>query len=128
MSKIAAYSANALLAKARAMYGDILTSEDYAELANCRSTQEFLNYLKNRTAYEMVLKDLPTVQMSRARLEAMLMKYRQMRIASLAANEKALGGHLYKIMLLQYDMNVLLQCAENLGTSNFGEYLGFAQR
>ena len=72
MSKIAAYSANALLAKARAMYGDILTSEDYAELANCRSTQEFLNYLKNRTAYEMVLKDLPNVQMSRARLEAML--------------------------------------------------------
>jgi len=126
VSKIAAYSANALLAKARAMYGDILTSEDYAELANCRSTQEFLNYLKNRTAYEMVLKDLPNVQMSRARLEAMLMKYRQMRIASLAANEKALGGHLYKIMLLQYDMNVLLQCAENLGTSNFGEYLGFA--
>ena len=70
VSKIAAYSANALLAQARAMYGDILTSEDYAELANCRSTQEFLNYLKNRTAYEMVLKDLPNVQMSRARLEA----------------------------------------------------------
>lgn len=125
-SKTAAYSANALLAKARAMYGDILTSEDYSELANCRSTQEYLNYLKNRTAYAMVLKDLPNVQMSRARLEAMLTKYRLMRIASLAANEKALGGHLYQVMLLQYDMGVLLRCAENLGSSNFGEYLGFA--
>lgn len=126
MKQIAALSANALLAKARAMHGDILTPADYHEMISCRSVNELANYLKTHTAYASVFRELPSVRIHRARLEAALRRYTLSRTASLASLEKALGGSLYKILLLQYDMNLLVTCAEYLDSDTIGEFFMFA--
>ena len=44
-------AANAVLAKARAMYGKRLTAENYTDLLACRSVNEAAAYLKAHTAY-----------------------------------------------------------------------------
>ena len=48
--RASAPSANVILAKARAMYGNSLKSQNYLELLNCHSVSEVASYLKNRTS------------------------------------------------------------------------------
>lgn len=44
-------AANAVLAKARAMYGKRLTAQNYTDLLACRTVNEAAAYLKAHTAY-----------------------------------------------------------------------------
>ena len=44
-------AANAVLAKARAMYGKRLTAQNYTDLLACRSVNEAAAYLKAHTVY-----------------------------------------------------------------------------
>ena len=47
---ISALSANAISAKAHAMYAEMLTEADYEALVNCRTVTEAAGYLKAHTA------------------------------------------------------------------------------
>ena len=48
-------ASNAILAKARAMYGRRLTARNYQELLNCRDLPDLISYLKTRTSYSEAL-------------------------------------------------------------------------
>ena len=50
-----AFASNAILAKARSMYGGHLTSSDYEALLSLKSVSEVVNYLKNNTDYSSIL-------------------------------------------------------------------------
>lgn len=125
MKKIASLSAGALTAKAHAMYGDILGADIYREALSCRSIAELAAFLRDHTAYASVFGDLARVRIQRARFEALLRKYTMTRIASLAAAEKALGGSLYRALIMDYDAELLITCAEYLGSEGVGESLQF---
>lgn len=122
-SAISSLSANALLAKARAMYADVLTKDNYTELAACRTVSEAASYLKAHTAYGEAFSGLSNVKLHRARLEAVLKKYMLGRLADLFAYEKALGQTLYSIFLLRSDIECILTCADFLDTDSIGDYL-----
>ena len=51
-------SSNAILAKARAMYGKSLKESDYDNLIECKSVAELAAYLKQRTNYAAVMSGL----------------------------------------------------------------------
>lgn len=123
MSIISDLSTNAILAKARAMYSDMLTSANYNDLANCRTINEAANYLKTHTAYENAFISIPNIKISRARLEAVLKKYMLSRIASLCSFEKAIGQELYQILMMKNDVDCILTCADYLDSQNIGEYM-----
>ena len=55
-----AYASNAVLSKARAMYGKRLTEKDYAGLLACTSVPEVLSYLKSHTTVSYTHLTLPT--------------------------------------------------------------------
>lgn len=65
-------SSNAVLAKARAMYGRCLKDNDYRQLADCRTVPEIAAYLKTRTSYGKALTGLVDGQIHRGQLEPML--------------------------------------------------------
>ena len=65
-------SANAILAKARAMYGKSLSESDYNGLLDCKSVSEIALYLKQRTNYAPVLSSLNEADIHRGQLETML--------------------------------------------------------
>ncbi len=65
-------SSNAVLAKARAMYGKCLKKEDYRQLAECKSVPEVSNYLKTRTSYSKALRGLIDNEIHRGQLEPLL--------------------------------------------------------
>lgn len=125
MKKIASLSAGALTAKAHAMYGEILGDDAYREMLGCHSISELAAFLRDRTAYASVFSDLARARIHRARFEALVRKYSMTRIASLAAAEKALGGSLYKTLIMDYDAELLITCAEYLGSEGVGESMQF---
>ena len=65
-------SANAILAKARAMYGKSLTESDFQALLDCKSVAEIASYLKQRTSYSSVLSGLNETDIHRGQLETLI--------------------------------------------------------
>ena len=65
-------SANAILAKARAMYGKCLKESDYQGLLNCKNVTEIAVYLKQRTAYSSAISTLNENEIHRGQLETKL--------------------------------------------------------
>lgn len=123
MRVISNLSTNAILAKARAMYGNMLMAENYNDLANCRTINEAANYLKSHTAYNNAFATVPNTKISRARLEAVLKRYMLSQIASLCSFEKSIGQELYEIMLIKSDIDCILTCADYLDSQSIGEYM-----
>ena len=65
-------ASNAILAKARAMYGKCLTEHDYKQLMDCRNVSEVASYLKSRTNYKTVLAGMNENEVHRGQLEPIL--------------------------------------------------------
>lgn len=119
---ISSLSANAVLAKAHAMYAELLTETDYEALAVCRTVGEAATYLKTHTAYGQVFSSLPNGKVHRVRVEAAVNRQMQERIASLCSSSRALGQELYRIFLLRADIDCILLCADYLDSDSVGEY------
>lgn len=66
------YTSNALMAKARAMYGKGLRAEDYAELLKKNSVADVFSYLKNETCYGDTLSPFSENTIHRGQLEGLL--------------------------------------------------------
>lgn len=119
---ISSLSANALSAKAHAMYAEMLNEADYESLANCRTVSEAAGYLKAHTAYGDAFSSFSGAELHRARVEAAVNRRLQERIASLCACERALGLTLHRIFLLRADIDCILLCADYLDSDSVGEY------
>jgi len=65
---------NALVTKAKAIYGNFLTSENFIELSKKRSVQEVAGYLKNHPNYSDVLADIQEASIHRGQLEELIKK------------------------------------------------------
>ena len=63
------FSSNAVLAKARSMYGKHLTPESYDELLKKRTVNDVVSYLKSETAYGPILEGLKETSIHRGQLE-----------------------------------------------------------
>ena len=122
MRSIASLSSNALLTKTRAMNARILTDGDYAQLVDCRSYNEIMTYLRSNTVYADAVSDLFVRRIFRARLEAEIRKFNNERIANLAAFESAIGQSLHEVIYLRNDIELILNCANHLQTSEISDY------
>ncbi len=67
-------SSNSVIAKARAVYGKSLKSEDYARLCSAVSVAEAASMLKQMPRYEKALKGIEPQSVHRGQLEALLKK------------------------------------------------------
>ena len=77
-------ASNAVLAKARAMYGRSLKDSDYRQLAECRTVPEIASYLKTRTSYGKALAGLVEGDIHRGQLEPLLKQELYLDIYSLS--------------------------------------------
>lgn len=66
------YSTNATVAKIRAMYGKMLTQENYREMINKQSVSEVATYLKANTHYRDILSSVDTNTIHRGFLETLI--------------------------------------------------------
>lgn len=126
MSKISNLAGNAILAKARAMSAGFLTDEDYASLINCRNVNEVVSYLRSNTAYSEAQSLSSTTGFSKARMETEIRKYNYGRIAALASFEKAIGQKMNELIFLNYDISLILSCADRLDSKAISKFSLFS--
>lgn len=85
------YAANAIIAKARAMYGKRFNEKDYQSLLNCSSVGEVMSYLKSHTRYATVLNNMSERDVHRGQLETVLKQQVTHEFAALSHYEIATG-------------------------------------
>ncbi|MEA4964208.1 MAG: V-type ATPase subunit [Oscillospiraceae bacterium] len=120
---IAITASNAVLAKARALYGKRLTQADYHTLAGCRSMTELADALRNYPLYADALEQSSSAVPRRAGIELDLRKSIFARYASLCRYEMSAGQEIYRYFILSCDMDEILTWLRYLDSGNPGQYL-----
>ncbi|WP_195984160.1 V-type ATPase subunit [Clostridium sp. D33t1_170424_F3] len=117
------FSSNAILSKARAMYGKRLKKEDYRELLNCKSVSEVAGYLKSHTAYGKILAGVNENEVHRGQLESKLRQKLFEDYASLCRYEISVGEHFAQYLLERSEIEQILHSLMYLGAGMPEEYL-----
>lgn len=109
-------AANAVLAKARAMYGKRLTAQNYTDLLACRTVNEAAAYLKAHTAYADAFEGVTMGSVSRRQIEILLREHLLNNFASLCRYEKSIGDGFYKYFVTLSDVDMLLHSVRYLNS------------
>lgn len=100
-------SANAVYAKAHALYGKRLKKQNYDELVNCHSLPELVNYLKSRTEYGKTFSSAPS-DLSAAQIEELLRLHILESFESLCRYEISAGENFYQYYIVKNDVRQIL--------------------
>lgn len=130
--KILDYKMNAVMAKARALYGQRLTGEDYNNLVSCRSMGEFVTYLKNRTSYADMLRGVSTTDPEADLIEFLIRKKAYLQFSALCHYEMTLGEDFSNYFIIKEEIKQILACLKSILFHNTDKYVmkmpGFYER
>ena len=115
-------SDNVILAKARAMYGNCLKTEDFSNLLSCHSVSEIAAYLKRQTAYATILKDINEATIHRGHLEMLLRRRIFEDYASLGRYDLTVGSQLSEYLIRQGEVTQLLSYLRMLSAGRPEEF------
>ena len=120
---LSSFASNAILSKARAMYGKRLREENYRDLLNCKTVSEVAGYLKNRTSYSGILAGINENEVHRGQLEGKLRQKLFEDYASLCRYELSVGEHFADYLLEHGEIEQILHSLMYLDAGNPEEYL-----
>ncbi len=120
---LSSFASNAILSKARAMYGKRLREENYRDLLNCKTVSEVAGYLKNRTSYSGILAGINENDVHRGQLEGKLRQKLFEDYASLCRYELSVGEHFADYLLEHGEIEQILHSLMYLDAGNPEEYL-----
>ncbi len=114
---------NSVTVKAKAMYADRLTREDYAALSSLTTAAEVTDYLKTRTGYAAALNAFSASAPYRGQFTAVLRTRLIREMQTLFRYEKAAGLELYRYFITYHDCVQLLRRLRTLGEEIDEEYV-----
>lgn len=117
------YASNAVLSKARAMFGKRIKKEDYINLLNCNSVSEVLVYLKGHTKYAPLLSSLNENDVHRGQLEFILRQQLFYDLASLCRYEMSVGQHFSRYIITHMEIGQIMHFLMLLSSNRNEEYL-----
>ena len=118
-----AMASNAVLAKARAMYGRRLTREDFQALLECSSVGEVAGYLKNKTDYASALSAISESSVHRGQLETKLKQKIFEDYERLCRYELSIGDKLGDYLIIRSEIEQILRSLILLQAGTPEEYL-----
>lgn len=101
-------SSLAMAAKAKAMYGKHLKSDDYTELLRKKTVQEIAGYLKNETAFKSVLKGINEFSIHRGHLEMLIRQTFYLDFLELIRYGQSKKDHFYEYGVLMIEIKQIL--------------------
>lgn len=101
-------SSLAMAAKAKAMYGKHLKSDDYTELLRKKTVQEIAGYLKNETAFKSVLQGINEFAIHRGHLEMLIRQTFYLDFLELIRYGQSNKDHFYEYGVLMIEMKQIL--------------------
>ncbi len=118
------YASNAVLSKARAMYGKRIKEKNYDELLICKSVTEIALYLKNKTTYFDVLQCMDENDIHRGKLEENLRKRLFYDFARLGRYDLSVGDKFFEYLVSRAEIEKIMHSllffkSEKSGTYNY---------
>lgn len=101
-------SSLAMAAKAKAMYGKHLKSDDYTELLRKKTVQEITGYLKSETAFKSVLQGINEFAIHRGHLEMLIRQTFYLDFLELIRYGQSNKDHFYEYGVLMIEMKQIL--------------------
>ncbi len=99
---------NAVVTKAKAMFGKFLQPEDYDHMVKIKSIPELVKYLQRQPHYENVLKDIQPNTVHRGHLESLIRKNRVEQIIRLVKMVYTKDKDFYMLDVTQQENQVIL--------------------
>ncbi len=119
---LSSMSSNAILAKARTMYGRRLTDKDYEDLLACKTVPEVASYLKSQTVYSEILSGLNENEVHRGQLEILLRKKLFFEKVSLARFDMNSEKFLSVYFINRMEVEQIMRCISLFSIGRVSEY------
>lgn len=116
------YASNAVLSKARAMYGKRIRAKNYIELLTCKSVAEIGSYLKNKTCYSDVLKSIDSSDIHRGKLEETLRKQLFYDFAKLGRYDLSAGEKFFEYIISRAEIERIMHSLMYFKSERSGSY------
>ncbi|MEG0838604.1 MAG: V-type ATPase subunit [Hydrogenoanaerobacterium sp.] len=116
------FSGNAIMAKAKAMYGRRLTDVQYKDLIHKKTVAELAEYLRSETAYADALSMVQPTAVHRGQLENILQKEYFRRYKRLIDFDFSPGSY-YRYLVRELEIKQILQMIRLLNSGRADEYI-----
>ena len=123
MNHASGKASNAVLAKARALYGRRLRAEDYRRLTDCHTMTELANELKALPLYANTLAEVNPTYARRAQLENLLRQSQYERFDSLCRYDRSAGSSVYQYLTPCCEVDELTAALRCQDAGRPGDYL-----
>ena len=120
---VLSYAANAVLSKARTLYGRCMKPKNYKELLNCRNISDIASYLKRRTDYSDVLFKINENNVHRTDLENSLNSKLFVDFESLGRYDLWVGEHFFDYMIVRAEIEQIMRSLMLISAGEMGEYI-----
>ncbi len=117
------YASNAVLSKARAMYGKNINPKNYSELLMCRNISDIASYLKRKTNYSDVLSNINENTVHRSELEKKLKSKLFVDFAALGRYDLSVGEHFFEYIITRAEIEQIMHSLMLLTAGKSGEYI-----
>lgn len=117
------YASNAVLSKARAMYGKSIKSKHYKELLACKSIPDIASYLKKKTSYAGVLQSVNENNIHRSELEKKLKYKLFVDFEVLGRYDISVGEHFFEYIVARAEIEQMMHSLVLLAAGRSGEYI-----
>lgn len=114
---------NAVVAKARAIYGKRLSDADYTELMRRQTVSEVAEYLRSSTHYGKILASVDTAKIHRGHLEDILRKNTFEIYSGLCRFQQLENTEFYRYDIISKEINLIMQCILCLNSGNSDDYI-----
>ena len=117
------YASNAVLSKARAMYGKSINLKNYNELLACRNVSDIASYLKRKTNYSGVLSNISENSVHRSELERGLKLKLFVDFETLGRYDLSVGEHFFEYIITRAEIEQIMHSLMLLTAGKSGEYI-----
>lgn len=115
------WSGNAIISKAKSIYGKCLKEKDYLELVKMKSISDVVSYLKNQACYTDILTDINESSVHRGQLEEMIKKNAFNHTLKLVKFVHLKDSSFYKLNIIQRENDLILATIRSMISDSYEE-------
>lgn len=112
------YAGNAIIAKAKSLYGQRLREEDYKELLRFETISDIVGYLKKNNKYSNTLSDTIEYSMHRGQLENLINKSYFNNLARIVKFVSTKDKKFYELDMVRREIEIVLSSIRSIVSEN----------
>ncbi len=115
---MSSYAGNAIITKAKSLYGKRLKTEDYEELLKYKNIPDLVSYLKRNDKYSNTLNDVSEVSIHRGQLEGLIKKSYFDNLARMVKFVSTTDKKFYELDMIRREIEIVLSSIRSIISGN----------